>query len=211
MKLQWLGHSCFRITLSNGRMIVTDPYDDTVGYPPLSVAADLVLSSHGHFDHNYFDAVRGDFEIINQPGEYERFGACILGVHSFHDDARGKKRGENVIFSVEADGVRLVHLGDLGHMPDTPEQEAAIRGADVLLIPIGGTYTITTPEAVTLIEQYRPRCAIAMHYTNRWCGFPVTDNAEFIRRTHAKVLDNPIDLANGLPEGCFVMEYHHAD
>ena len=67
MKLQWLGHSCFRITLNDGRVIVTDPYDDTVGYPPLKVRADIVLSSHGHFDHNYFAAVEGDPEIINAP------------------------------------------------------------------------------------------------------------------------------------------------
>ena len=205
MKLQWLGHSCFKIMLDNGRVLVTDPYDDTVGYPPLRVKADLVLSSHGHFDHNCFAAVEGDFEIVDKPGACERFGARITGVHSWHDDAQGAKRGPNVIFSIEADGLKLVHLGDLGHQPDTPEQAAVVGGADVLLIPIGGTYTITTPEAVELIGHFRPRCAIAMHFKNRYCGFPITGCDEFVRLTGASTLPNTVDLSAGVPDGCWVM------
>ncbi|MBR1561529.1 MAG: MBL fold metallo-hydrolase [Clostridia bacterium] len=185
MKLKWLGHSCFEITLNNGKVFVTDPYDETVGYPPLKVKADVVLSSHDHFDHNYFAAIEGDYEIVNQVGAYERFGAKITGVHSYHDEVKGAKRGENVIFTLEADGVRLTHLGDLGHLPETEEQKAAIRGADVLLIPMAGTFTITTPEAIQIIEAYKPVAAIAMHYANRYCGFPVTDCKEFVERTSA--------------------------
>ena len=133
MKIKWLGHSSFKITLDNGRTIITDPFDDSVGYPMPGESADIVLSSHDHFDHNCFSAVSGDPEIINAPGSYERFGAAIHGVASFHDDARGAKRGTNVIFTVEADGVRLTHLGDLGHLPETPDPSAAIEGADVHL------------------------------------------------------------------------------
>lgn len=206
MKLQWLGHSCFKVTLNNGKILVTDPYDDTVGYPPLRVKADLVLSSHGHFDHNCFAAVEGAHEILNEPGTWERFGARIAGVHSWHDDVQGAKRGDNVIFSVEADGIKLVHLGDLGHQPDTEEQAAVIDGADVLLIPIGGTYTITTPEAVALIERFRPRAAVAMHYRNRYCGFPVTDCGAFVRLTGAGTLPNEVELTADAPRGCYVME-----
>ena len=206
MKLQWLGHSCFKITLANGKTLVTDPYDNSVGYPELHTPADIVLSSHDHFDHNYFDAIEGDYEVINQPGRYERFGATITGVHSWHDDAEGAKRGRNVIFSVEADGLKLVHLGDLGHQPDTEAQADAISGADVLLIPIGGTFTITTPEAVALIERFKPKAAIAMHYRNQYCGFPVTDCAEFVRLTEAQTLPNAVELAKGALSGCYVME-----
>ena len=206
MKLKWLGHSCFEITLDNGKVIVTDPYDETVGYPPLNVRADLVLSSHGHFDHNCFDAVSGEFEIINQPGGYERFGAKITGVHSFHDEVRGAKRGENMLFAIEADGVKLVHLGDLGHQPDTDDQKALLADVDVLLIPIGGTFTITTPEAVRLIEDYKPAAAIAMHYRNRYCGFNVSDSSEFIRTTSAATLPNEVALTRGELRGCYVME-----
>lgn len=206
MKLQWLGHSCFKIALNDGRTIVTDPYDDTVGYPPLHVKADIVLSSHGHFDHNCFAAVEGDPEIINAPGEYVRGGATITGVHSFHDDARGAKRGDNVIFAVQDGDMKLVHLGDLGHLPDTDAQRAILRDADILLIPIGGTYTITTPQAVALIGLYKPRAAVAMHYRNDYCHFPVTDCAEFVKETHADTLPNAVEVFKGALAGCYVME-----
>lgn len=206
MKLQWLGHSCFKITLNDGRTIVTDPYDDTVGYPPLHVKADIVLSSHGHFDHNCFAAVEGDPEIINAPGEYVRGGATITGVHSFHDDARGAKRGDNVIFAVQDGDMKLVHLGDLGHLPDTDAQRAILRDTDILLIPIGGTYTITTPQAVALIGLYKPRAAVAMHYRNDYCHFPVTDCAEFVKETHADTLPNAVEVFKGALAGCYVME-----
>ena len=206
MKLKWLGHSCFEITLNNGKVFITDPYDDTVGYPSLHAKADAVLSSHDHFDHNYFAAIEGDYKIINKPGACECFGAKITGVHSFHDEVRGAKRGENIIFTLEADGVKLTHLGDLGHMPETEEQKSAIRGADVLLIPIGGVFTITTPEAVRLIEAYKPVAAIAMHYRNHFCGFDVSDNAEFIRQTNAVTLPNAVEVFKGALQGCYVMD-----
>ena len=206
MKLQWLGHSCFAVTLSDGRVIVTDPYDESVGYPPLHVRADIVLSSHDHFDHNYFAAVEGDPEIINRPGVYARDGVTVTGVASFHDAVRGAKRGENVLFAVQDGDMKLVHLGDLGHLPDTDEQKALLRDVDVLLIPIGGTFTITTPEAVTLIETFKPRAAIAMHYQNKFCQFPVSDCAEFVAATHARTLPNTVELSKGTLEGCCVME-----
>lgn len=206
MKLQWLGHSCFRITLNDGRVIVTDPYDDTVGYPPLKVRADIVLSSHGHFDHNCFAAVEGDPEIISAPGEYVRGDVTITGVHSFHDDARGAKRGENVIFAIQDGDMKLVHLGDLGHLPDTDAQRAILRDVDILLIPIGGTFTITTPQAVELIGLYRPRAAVAMHYQNDYCHFPVTDCSEFVKATNADTLPNEVEVFKGALAGCYVMK-----
>ena len=206
MKLQWLGHSCFAVTLSDGRVIVTDPYDESVGYPPLHVSADIVLSSHDHFDHNHFAAVEGDPEIINRPGVYARGGVTITGVASFHDEVRGAKRGDNVIFAVQDGDVKLVHLGDLGHQPDTDAQKAILRDVDVLLIPIGGTFTITTPEALALIEACKPRAAIAMHYQNQYCHFPVADCAGFVAATHAQTLPNVVEISKGTLEGCCVME-----
>lgn len=206
MKLRWLGHSCFELTLDNGKVIVTDPYDDSVGYPPLRVRADAVLSSHGHHDHNWFEAVEGDPGIINAPGAYETCGARITGVPSWHDDAGGAKRGPNTIFIIEADGLRIAHLGDLGHLPDTDEQRSALTGIDVMLVPIGGFYTIDTPTAVALIGEARPRAAIAMHFRNRYCGFPISDESEFVRLTGAARLPNAIGLTKEAPAGCAVME-----
>ncbi len=206
MKLKWLGHSCFKLTLDNGGVLVTDPYDNSVGYPPLSVKADVALSSHGHHDHDFFDALEGDPEIISAPGEFEALGARITGVPSFHDEAKGEKRGGNLIFAIEAQGLKLVHLGDLGHLPETPAQKAALANADVLLIPIGGFFTIDTPTAVRLIETYKPRCAIAMHFANRYCHYPISDESEFVRLTGAQTLPNEIELTGDAPAGCAVME-----
>ena len=207
MKLKWLGHACFQLTLDNGKVLVTDPYDESVGYPPLRVKCDAALSSHGHHDHNHFEALEGDPILLTAPGETELFGAKITAVPSFHDEVKGRKRGENLIHVIEADGVRLAHLGDLGHLPDTDAQRAALTGLDVMLVPIGDFYTIDTPTAVQIIETFRPRCAIAMHFANDWCHFPISDESEFVRLTGAKRLPKAIEITRDSPSGCCVMTY----
>ena len=194
MKLKWYGHSCFGMTFANGTTLITDPFDDTVGYPLCMARADAVLSSHDHFDHNHIQSVAGNPKLINTPGAHEINGVRITGTHSFHDPEQGKLRGENVIFVVEADGLRIAHLGDLGHMPNE-EQLKAISGVDVMLIPIGGTYTITTPQAVEVIAQAKPRTAIAMHFKNDYCGFPITDASEFIVLTGAVEMPGVLEIA----------------
>lgn len=206
MKLKWLGHSCFQLTLNNGKVLVTDPFDDSVGYPVPRVRADAALSSHGHFDHNCFDALEGDPIRLNAPGESEVCGAKVTAVPSFHDDARGAKRGQNLIHVIEADGFKVAHLGDLGHFPDTDEQRAALTDLDVMLIPIGGFYTIDTDMAVRIIETFRPRCAVAMHFANRYCHFPVSDEKAFVRLTGAATLPNEIEITADFPKGCALME-----
>ena len=205
MKLKWLGHSCFELTLNNGKVLVTDPFDASVGYPAPSVRADAALSSHDHFDHNCFAALDGEPIIVNTEGVHEVCGAKITGVASFHDDAGGSKRGKNLIFVIEADGLRIAHLGDLGHLPQTDAQKAALTGLDVMLIPIGGFFTIDTPAAARIIETYKPRCAIAMHFANEYCHFTISDEAEFVQLTGAKRLPNEIEITASAPTGCAVM------
>ena len=207
MKLKWYGHSCFGLTFSNGTTIITDPFDDTTGYPLCTARADAVTSSHDHFDHNHIASVSGNPVMINTPGAHEINGIKITGTASFHDPEEGKLRGRNVIFSIEAEGLKLVHLGDLGHMPNE-EQLEAIKNADVIMMPIGGTFTITTPQAVELIAQAQPRAALAMHFHNEYCQFPITDEKEFVALTGAVEMPNEIEITTEtvLP-AAIVMKY----
>ena len=207
MKLKWHGHACYEITLNDGTVIVTDPFDPSVGYPLCGVRADVVLSSHGHHDHNYFESIQGDPRIINAPGTYDIPGGRITATPCFHDEVKGAKRGPNLIFRVEADGLALAHLGDLGHLPDTDAQRAALTGLDVMLIPIGGFYTIDTPTAVEIVNAFRPRAAIGMHFANAYCHFPISDEKAFLAATHGSVLPNGIGITPDAPAGRFVMEY----
>ena len=161
MKIEYLGHACFRLNES----LVIDPYKDgsVPGLPELSVAGVKVICSHGHADHSGVECV----ELL--PGECE-FG--IVEVPSFHDGAGGALRGPNTIFVITgSDGEKLVHLGDLGHFPDE-SQLAAISDADYLLIPVGGYYTIDVEMAVKICEAARPKCIIPMHYRTAKSGYP---------------------------------------
>lgn len=193
MKLKWYGHSCFGLTFANGATVVTDPFDDSVGYPLCTARADAVLCSHDHFDHNHVQSLAGAPQVVATPGVHELRGLRIVGTPSFHDDEGGKKRGPNVIFSIEGDGLRVVHLGDLGHMP-SEEQYAAIEGADLLLIPIGGTFTITTRQAVEILRRAKPRTAVAMHFSNDLCKMPIAGASEFVRLTGAVEMPGEIEV-----------------
>ncbi len=196
MNLTWYGHSCFALAFSCGTTIVIDPFDDSVGYPLCRARADAVLCSHDHFDHNHVSSLQGKPLIVADSAPRTVGGVQIHGLPCFHDDAQGAKRGKNIAFILEGDGLRIAHLGDLGHKP-TPEMYEALRGVDVMLVPIGGTYTITTPEAAALIRTARPRVAIAMHFKTELCDFPITDEKEFVRLTGAQSLPGEVEI---LPE-----------
>ena len=161
MKNEYLGHSCFRLD----DVLVIDPYKDgsVPGLADLRTMAVKVICTHGHADHSGVKCV----EI--------RDGECgfqILEVPSFHDDANGTLRGPNTIFVItSSDGEKLVHLGDLGHFPND-EQLAAIYGADYLLIPVGGYYTIDAEMAVKICKSCQPKCIIPMHYRTANSGYP---------------------------------------
>jgi L-ascorbate metabolism protein UlaG (beta-lactamase superfamily) len=163
MKIKWLGHSCFKITSSKGTRILTDPFDDNVGYSIPSVEADIVTTSHNHYDHNYIDCVRGSFEVINKTGDYSIRDIVIKGVHTYHDSENGSKKGDNKVFVFEMDGMRICHLGDLGHSL-TQEQLDQIGRVDVIFIPVGGNYTLDATGANEVINQLNPSIVIPMHF-----------------------------------------------
>jgi len=163
LKIVWLGHSSFKVILNNGKVIVFDPYDDSYGYTPSEIRADLVLSSHEHRDHNCLKYITGDYTLINKPGDYTLGDIRIMGFESFHDKNGGKERGLNTVFKLSAEGINLVHLGDLGDVPK-PTFLKSLGKVDILFIPVGGVYTIDAAEAFNILESLSPNIIIPMHY-----------------------------------------------
>ncbi|MBQ4580204.1 MAG: MBL fold metallo-hydrolase [Clostridia bacterium] len=162
-----IGHAEFLIELENGMRIVTDPYDKTCGYPVIKQQADVVLVSHGHHDHNAVENVKGASRIIDQAGEYDLGdGVTVIAVEACHDEAGGSKRGKTLLFSIRTEGLNAVHLGDLGHLP-TREQCNQLGAADVLMVPVGGFYTIDASTAKAAAEALGARVVLPMHYKTR--------------------------------------------
>jgi len=167
-KIYWAGQSCFKIEVSNSRDhsadIVIDPYDESTGLKLPNLSADIVLVTHDHHDHNNVKGVKGTPFVIQGPGEYEVKEVFINGIPSFHDDKDGKERGQNTIYVIEVEDMRFCHLGDLGQKQLTDEQLEKIDAVDVLMIPVGGEYTIDSSSAQKIISQIEPRIVIPMHY-----------------------------------------------
>ncbi|MEW6572237.1 MAG: MBL fold metallo-hydrolase [Bacillota bacterium] len=163
MEIKWLGHACFLLTTREGVTVLTDPYDESIGYPLPPVTPDVVTVSHRHYDHNAVGSVKGSPVVFEGAGIHRAKGLTIRGVATFHDKNKGAQRGPNTVFVIEADGLRICHLGDLGHPLDGAKVQE-IGPVDVLLIPVGGTYTIDADEAAALVTEMKPRIAVPMHY-----------------------------------------------
>jgi len=163
MVITWYGQSCFKIQ-SGETVIFTDPFDKEIGLTPPRGQAHIVTVSHKHFDHNNVESLTGEPLIIKGPGEYETRGVNIRGVFSFHDEQEGKQRGISTIYIIEVEDIKICHLGDLGQKKLTDEQLEQIGEVDILMIPVGGTYTIDGEEAVEIINQIEPRLVVPMHY-----------------------------------------------
>jgi L-ascorbate metabolism protein UlaG (beta-lactamase superfamily) len=152
------------MTDSKGTRVFTDPFDPKTGYSLPKTETDFVTCSHDHFDHNYLEAAAGTPDVIDKAGEYEVNGLRIRGIETNHDNVGGTKRGKNIVFIFEMDGMRIAHFGDIGEIPDE-ETLKAIGGVDVMLVPIGGIYTIDHTEALRLANLVRPNVVIPMHYS----------------------------------------------
>jgi len=179
--LRWLGHECFEI--KDDGTVVTDPHDGAgIGLPRPQAEADIVTVSHGHFDHaNGIGIVsKPGAVVIETPGERSIKGITIKGIASFHDNAQGTMRGKNVIFNIRIDGISFCHLGDLGHAL-SEEQLTEIGKVDVLLIPVGGHYTIDAGEAAEIMDMINPRIVIPMHYKTRGLTVDIADAEVFLR------------------------------
>jgi len=181
MKIKWLGHASFLITSDDGIKILTDPYitGGDLGYAEITETADIVTVSHDHFDHNNISSVRGSPEVVRK-GTAGVKGISFRSVSSCHDEEGGKLRGGNTIFCFEVSGVGVCHLGDLGHRL-SDKQVTEIGPVDVLLIPVGGYFTIDAKDATGVCNRLKPRVVIPMHYKNERCTFPIAGVDEFLK------------------------------
>ncbi len=165
MRVKWLGHSSFLFTSDKGIRIITDPYKAGGGlkYREINEAADVVLISHEHGDHNNPSSVKGKPQVLKDPGVKEAKGIKFTGISAFHDEAGGSKRGSDTIFCFELDGLRICHLGDLGHELDDA-QVKRIGKIDILFVPIGGFYTFEPDVATKVVNRLAPKVIIPMHF-----------------------------------------------
>lgn len=180
MKVKWLGQAAFLITSDAGTTIITDPYDtnEMLQYDDITESADIVTVSHDHFDHGNVAAVGGNPAVLKEAGEAR--GIKFQAVATFHDDDGGSQRGSNLIFSFEIDGIRVCHLGDLGHLL-SDDQVTAIGKVDILLMPVGGGFTIDAAAADKTAGKLGPKIIIPMHYQNERCPtFPVAGVEGFL-------------------------------
>ena len=168
MHIIWHGQSCFQIIIGSSKgeqvSLLIDPFDASIGLKTPSVSADLLLISHQHQDHNNKKAVKNTPFLIEGPGEYEIKEVFVQGISSFHDDQEGKERGQNTIYSIETEELRICHLGDLGQKELNDEQLEKIGDVDILMVPVGGVYTLDAKGAAKIISQVEPKVVIPMHY-----------------------------------------------
>jgi len=182
MKIKWLGHASFLITSETGTKIINDPYTPGMGisYGEIRETADIVTVSHGHGDHNNVAAVKGNPVVVMEIAPVEIKGIKFSGIPTYHDDAGGRQRGNNIIFCFEVDGIRICHCGDLGHSLDN-RQVADLGKVDILLIPVGGGPTIGPDIATEVYHRLAPKVVIPMHYKTDKCGFPQWGADAFVK------------------------------
>ena len=182
MKIKCLCHAAFLITSENGTIIVTDPYKSggDLKYSEFKGHADIVTVSHEHRDHNYTVGITGNPRILKGAGTTVVKGITFTGVAAFHDENQGRERGQNTVFCFTVDGVRICHLGDLGHKL-TVQESTAVGPVDVLMSPVGGTWAIDAGTAGEVAKQLKAKVIIPMHFKNEKCDYPIAVVEDFLK------------------------------
>ncbi|MCX6811787.1 MAG: MBL fold metallo-hydrolase [Candidatus Berkelbacteria bacterium] len=196
MNIIWHGQSCFSIK-SKDKLIVIDPFDKKTGLKQPRLKADILLISHDHPDHADTSIVKkahDDLKIISEPGEYEFGGVYIQAIPAYHDDKDGKERGETLMFTLRSEDMVVAHLGDLGQTELTEEQLEELNGVDILLVPVGGEYTINGNQAAKIVTQVDPRIVIPMHYNIAGLKVKIGDASSFLAEEGAKEVEPKDEL-----------------
>jgi len=186
VQVQWFGQSFFQLTAANGLRVVVDPFDNTFfNYPiPKGLTADVVLVTHEHADHNNVRIIAGSPLVLRSQkgvGKFNFRGTAFVGTAAFHDEAQGAERGRDTVYSFELDGVRFCHPGDLGHLL-SDEQIKSIGPVDVLLVPVGGHFTLGVAKLDRLVAQLNPRVVVPMHFKTRYTpNLPIASVEDYLR------------------------------
>ncbi|MDP8221252.1 MAG: MBL fold metallo-hydrolase [Candidatus Stygibacter frigidus] len=177
--IKWFGHSFWKIT-TDKISIVIDPFTD-IGYNmDIDVSADVLLSSHDHFDHNNIDLIKGNPLILKEAGKFEHGNSKFELIQVWHDKKNGKQRGKNLLMKFTVGGKTFLHCGDLGHMP-SPEIIGTLKNIDVLLLPVGGIFTIDAQEAIELVKIIKPKIIFPMHYDTPALNFDLAPVDDFLK------------------------------
>ena len=202
LQIRWHGHACWEIT--NDKTLVTDPHDGkSIGIQAPNVMGDIILVSHDHYDHNSVKTVeKPDSKVVTDERKRNINDVEIMGIPSFHDEAYGAKRGNNIIYKFKMDGIRFCHLGDLGHELDENTVQQ-IGEVDVLFIPIGGTFTVDDRQAWNVINMIKPKIVIPMHYKIGGLSLPIAGIDPFLEHNKYRIMPvgNEIEIdKDDLPE-----------
>jgi len=186
--IRWWGHACFEIRTSDGFTLVVDPHDGgSIGLPRPQVKADAVLITHEHFDHNAYQVVlkEGCKVFSMKKGRFQVNGFTVTGFEAYHDEFKGRRRGKVVIYSIEAEGLRMLHTGDLGHLLDNKTVQN-LGNIDILMVPVGGTFTIDSRGALELSSMINPKAVVPMHYWVKGINLPLRPLDDFLRIASSK-------------------------
>lgn len=199
----------FLIESGNGTKIITDPVDEETGYHPPKVTADSITISHHHHDHQEVSAVGGSPKVIDTIGKFNINNIFIEGISSYHDEVKGDKRGRNIIYKFSMNGLFLVHMGDFGQ-PITEDQIRELQGVDILMIPVGGKYTLDHDQAAEVVGILQPKIAIPMHYKTKDCLIKIEGVEPFLEKMAVvKHVGSTVQIASSLPNETevWVMDY----
>ncbi len=207
MKIKYLGHAAFEMTLGDGRKVVFDPYESgayegALAYGPIEGEYYLAVVSHDHADHCCESVTSKARNVVDSAGEFDFEGIKIKTVPTFHDETEGSERGKNLISIMEVEDLRIAHLGDLGH-PLSGEDARALKGIDVVLIPVGGHFTIDAHVAAGVIDAIEPRMVIPMHFKTAKVNFPIKPVEDFagLMKNVERVRGSEIDISrDSLPD-----------